>query len=226
MHVNRGIAVLHALMIALVVAEAQVDYTRAREELWRETDLLHKIFYNLTFYESTAAKETRLLVVDYARTVANSEWELLSRDRLSPEASKIFERLFLQVLQLDASNAGQSWLLDDIRASLNELAKLRHNRFFEANDQLPAIFWLSIAIGYLLLCGLFSVYERTRINFALIAAFSAFFGTVGYLIFAFHDPFDRHLWVTPRPIIMLYDEVMMPTLLADEDGQEDPLPDD
>lgn len=219
MQVSRGIAVLHALMIALVFAEAQIDYTRAREELWRETDLLHKVFYNLTFYETAEARETRLLVADYAETLVDTEWDLLAQDRLSPEASELFQQIFVQVLQLHASGSGQSWLRDDIRAALNELAKLRHNRFFEANDRLPAVFWLSIVLGYFLLCCLFSVYQKSRLNVILIAAFSVFFGTVGYLIFAFHDPFDGHLRVAPQPILMLHDEVMLPTLIADEENR-------
>lgn len=217
MHVSRGIAVLHALMIALVLAEAQIDYTRAREELWRETDLLHRVFYNLTFYETEAAREMRSLLVDYTRTLIDAEWELLAQDRLSPRASELFQEIFAQVLQLQASGSGQSWLRDDIRAGLTELAQLRHNRFFEANDRLPGVFWLSVFLGFLLLCALFSVYERSRLNVILIAAFSTFFGTVAYLIFAFHDPFDGHLRVAPQPILMLHQEVMLPTLLADED---------
>ena len=219
MHVSRGIAVLHALMIALVLAEAQVDYTRAREELWRETDLLHKVFYNLTFYETEAANEMRLLLVDYTRTLIDTEWALLAQDRLSPEASELFQKIFVQLLQLEASGSGQSWLRDDIRAGLSELAQLRHNRLFEANNRLPGAFWLSVVLGYFLLCALFSVYGRSRLNVTLITAFSAFFGTVGYLIFAFHDPFDGHLHVAPQPILMLHEEVMLPTLLA---AEEDP----
>lgn len=219
MHVSRSIAVLLSLMIALVLAEAQIDYTRAREELWRETDLLHKVFYNLTFYETEAAKDMRLLLVDYTKTLIDTEWDLLAQDRLSPDASELFQKIFVQLLELQASGSGQSWLRDDIRAGLNELAQLRHNRLFEANDRLPQAFWLSVVLGYLLLCALFSVYGRSRLNVTLIAAFSAFFGTVGYLIFAFHDPFDGHLRVEPQPIVMLHEEVMLPTLLA---AEEDP----
>ena len=96
------------------------------------------------------------------------------------------------------------------------LAGLRHARFFEAHDRLPAVFWLVIVVGYVLLCGLFAVYPRSRLNLAIVAAFSFFFGVVSYLIFAFQDPFDGHLRVTSEPLALLYQDVMLPTLAARE----------
>ena len=218
MHANRAVAVLHALIMALVFAEAEIDYTRARESVWREADLLHDVFRGLSLYGSDKAEEISVQVADYTRSLAETEWGLLSENQLSDQASQQFQAAYTAVLHLATSDAAQTWLRDQILASMTQLSGLRHERFFEAHDRLPVIFWLIIVLGYLLLCGLFSIYAKTRLNMAILATFGFFFGLVSYLIFAFEDPFDGHLGVTAKPLVLLYDEVMAPTIAARGDG--------
>ena len=214
MHAHQALAVLHALIMALVFAEAEIDYTRARESVWHEADLLESVFRDLRAIGTAASEETSLVVAKYTQAVVETEWDLLSENKLSPEASSLYETAFEQVLRLDTESSAELWLRDRILENLSALSSLRHTRFFEAHDQLPAVFWVVVVLGYLLLSLLFSVFGAKPLNLLIIATYSFFFGAVSYLIFAFQDPFDGHLKVTSQPIVLLYQEVMEPAIAA------------
>lgn len=212
MHANRAVAVLHALIIALVFAQAEIDYTNARQSIWQEADLLHDVFRDLHFYDSAEAEEIGALVADYTRILVEQEWDLLAENQLSDDAGLLWQTMYDQSLQLPATTPAQQWLYDQILADLDSLSGLRHVRFSESHDRLPVVFWLVIVLGYVLLCCLFAVYPKSRINMTIAATFSFFFGVVTYLIFAFQDPFDGHLKITSEPLAQLYEDVMVPTL--------------
>jgi hypothetical protein len=212
MHANRAVAVLHALIIALVFAEAEIDYSNARNSIWQEADLLQEVFRDLHYFESAEAEETARLVAEYTRELIDREWDLLAINQLSDEAGQLLQTIYDRSLQLPAETPAQNWLYEQILTDLRTLSGLRHARFFESHDRLPVVFWLVIVLGYVLLCGLFSVYPKSRTNLAVAATFSFFFGVVTYLIFAFQDPFDGHMKVTSQPLSLLYQDVMEPTL--------------
>jgi len=212
MHANRALAVLHALIIALVFAEAEIDYSNARNSIWREADVLHEVFRDLNLYDTEEADRIGVLVAEYTNALVDSEWDLLADNQLSDEAGQLLQSIYDGVLQLPATSPAQRWLYDEILTDLGTLTGLRHTRYFESHDRLPTVFWLVIVVGYVLLCCLFAVYPKSRLNMAIVAAFAFFFGVVTYLIFAFQDPFDGHLRVTADPLALLYQDVMVPTL--------------
>jgi hypothetical protein len=213
-HAHLAVVVLLSMMIAMVFAEAENDYTQARENVWREADLLHDVFRNLNFYGSQEAEEIGVALATYTNTLIDEEWDLLSRNQYSDTASDQFQDVYVRSLRLREANTTQNWLHGHILENLAVLSGLRHERFFTARDRLPAIFWIVIILGFLLVCGYFTVYSKTRTNMSAIASVGFFFGVVCYLIFAFEDAYDGHLSVSSQPLIVLYQDVMVPTIDA------------
>lgn len=204
----RLLGVLHALLLGLLFADAQVEYSRIRREVENEATTLSNLVNDLNWYGGSEAGDIRELVKRYTRDLIDTEWALLGDDRLSEQASALAFEIKGRILDLDTADPRQERLQATMLSEVTKLADIRHDRFYDSRDRLPSMFWIMMFSGFAIICFLFVVYSFTWINLIIMSLFPFFFGVVSFMLFAFSDPFDSYLGVSPRPLEVFYNTVI------------------
>jgi len=200
---------LHALILALVFADAQVSLIDLRGGVAAEATALTDIYYDLERYGTPAADEARTYVVAYTRAVVVEEWPTLSDRRLSAEAWTAWRALYDTVLDLEPTSARQSDLRRLLVDRVQTVGDYREQRRFGSARSLSGLFWSVAVIGFLLVALPYFVFRPTPPNLFLMTAFAVFNGLVMFIILATNHPFDHPVRVEPAPF-----EVLLATDMA------------
>jgi len=200
---------LHALILALVFADAQVSLIGLRDGVATEATALTDVYYDLARYGTTAADEARTDVVVYTRAVIEDEWPRLAERRLSGEAWAAWQSLYNVALDLAPETPRQEYLRGQILQRIQAIAAYREERRFGAARSLSGLFWSVAVIGFFLVALPYFVFRPTPAHLFLMTAFAVFNGLVMFIILATNHPFTAPVTVDPTPF-----EVLLSTDMA------------
>ena len=93
--------------------------------------------------------------LDYAHTVIDSEWPLLSRHQTSPAATALVYDMRNTVFSFTPANAQQQVMFDHALGHVEALASERRARLNQAAEKLPPLLWM-ILIGSAVITILFT----------------------------------------------------------------------
>lgn len=194
---------LHALILALVFADAQVSLVDLRKGVAEEATALNDIFYDLERYGTPRADQARTHVVAYTRAVVEEDWPLLRDQRLSDAAWRSWRSLYDEVLDLEPTSRRQEDLRRLLIDRVGAIADFREERRNGAGRSLSGVFWGVAGVGFLLVALPYFVFRPTPANLFLMSAFGVFNGLVMFMILATNDPFGQPVAIEPEPFRVL-----------------------
>lgn len=183
------IGALHALILALVFAEAQATHADLREEVSKELTTLEHMALHLNQWEGPDSDNLRSQLAIYVAAVLEYEWKVSAPPRGSTEAKRAYDDLDQGLLNLVADTPRQQSLRTRMIADMDTLQEHRRNRLSLFHRGLPGLFWFVALAGFAITVGLFFVFPPTPLHMMMLAVYCAYTGLVLYFTLALSHPY-------------------------------------
>lgn len=183
------IGALHALILALVFAEAQSAHADLRQEVSKEITTIEHVALHLNQWNGPEQDVLRGQLADYVRAVLQNEWRVTASADGSAEAKRAYDALDQGLLDLNAVTPRQQSLRARMITDMDTLQEHRRVRLSLFHRGLPGLFWSVALVGFAITVGLFFVFPATPVHIAMLAVYGAYTGLVLYFILALSHPY-------------------------------------
>jgi hypothetical protein len=201
---------VHALILALVFAEAQSAHADLRQEVSKEISAIEHLALHLAQWNAPEEDGLRTQLAAYVRAVMESEWRARAGPSGSPEVKRAYDALDLDLLDLKADTPRQQSLRTRMIGDMEDLQDHRKARLSLLHRGLPGLFWWVALAGFVITVGLFFVFPPTRLTGALLSVYGAYTGLVLYLILALSHPYVGPAAIDPAPYAAVLSELGTP----------------
>jgi len=204
------IGTVHALILAIVFAEAQSTHTNLQQEVAKEVTTIEHVALQLDQWNGPQEQPLREQLAAYVRAVLQNEWQADARPTGSPQAKRAYNDLDIGILNLEAASPQQQSLRTRMIANMDNLQDHRKARLSLVHRGLPSLFWWMALTGFGIIVAFFLVFPATPLHIAILSVYGAYTGLALYFILAL-----SHHFMGPAVI----DTAPYPMVLEDELGQ-------
>jgi hypothetical protein len=148
-----AVGVMYAVLLAFVVIAVWQNLDSARQTTFKEADALAGVYWISRELPLPLGSQLEHNTLEYAKTVQDTEWPLMSQHHSSPQATKLVYAMRSEVLSFTPSDPRQQVLFEHAVSHVEELASERRERLTEVDDSVPTIMWVALIAGGLLTVG-------------------------------------------------------------------------
>jgi hypothetical protein len=205
------IAALHGLLLALVFSEELSNLASLKQTVAREVNQLESIFHDLERFGGGNTAEMQTTIALYVQDVINVEWKLLNDQRdLSQNAEKLWDELYNDLLNLDATDDRQTWLQDRMLTQISSVGVERHTRQIAATTDVNLAFWIVAFVGIAAIAVSFVAFPPILANMAILSVYALYVGIVLFFINTFDFPFSGLGGIQPIGFQLFLDHSLAP----------------
>jgi hypothetical protein len=202
------ISALHALILALVLAQEMVDYQSLRSESAVEANAIADLYNDAARFDPVEGAGIREAARNYLNQVVDTEWASLARERrLAQSAWAHWEQAYAGVLDLKPGNERQASLRDHMLESVHTISEQRVKRESNGQDSLSALFWFAAVAGLIFSAIGYYPFRPEPRSLFLLSMYGAFTGIVLFLIYAFSNPYQPPGALKPGAFERLQDRI-------------------
>ena len=184
-------ASLHALILALVFAQEIFTYQDVREQLVAEATAVGDIYFDVRRYGTDSEARIQADLSQYVHLVVEKEWDILAMTgKLSQDAWRMRDNVYLAVLDLEPETGRQETLRQHMLQKIQFLAESRHSRANTAQQGIGEVFWFASVFGLVIVAMSYFGFTPNRRRLALLSLYAGFTGVIMFMTFALANPFD------------------------------------
>lgn len=198
------VVTIHALILALVFAQEQVNVFDLRRTATEEAAAAADVFYDLDRYDAVANVPLRRALAEYVSVVIHEEWETLAHGELSQRAWILWDTVYRGILDLEPSNARQESLRSRMLDDIETISRSRDIRGADSASGVTGLFWMVVVFGVLIVVFLEFVVRGKRPNLLLLAAFLAYNAVIIYTILAMANPYSPPGAIGPAAFLEIF----------------------
>jgi Protein of unknown function (DUF4239) len=207
-HINSSVFEFFTTLYAFFVGFAMVTlwsaFLNAKTNINREADSLLVIYR--TAQNLPDSKAFRQSLVNYVKTVIDSEWDAMEKDAMSPEAGRRFDDIWDKFSELknDSNRTGELY------TNLTEAARQRSSRSNILQGNLYPPVWVILIFGFLsIIYGLYFINRQPTVV-SLIYEFMVIFLVLScvYFIYDLDTPFSGLITVKPAAFQAVYQKML------------------
>jgi hypothetical protein len=193
------VATINSLLLAFSAVSVWESFGSAEEAVVREADTIGELGRDLAVFGSPEATGARVLLLDYAGIVVNSEWEAMRVGEADMTAWNTIDDLFRRVGTIEPDTPRRVALLPEIWARTNELLVHRRDRLHASQAEVPFTLWVVVFAGTVMTMLTMFVLPPTGFNLSMITSLALCMGLVFYFIIAMDHPFAGPESISPEP---------------------------
>lgn len=203
------LGVAYAVLLGLVIIAVWESFSEARDTVDQEAGELAEIAWLAQSLPESERRQLQELSRSYAEVVVEEEWPLMKDGQDSPRAWLILDEIRLTVQGLEVRTSADQVLYQEGIDRVHDLNEARRSRLLDAEEGLPAIIWVVllmggvIVVGFTYLFGLDSTLVHTLMVGALAGIISLALFTVGVLDY----PFGSGVQVDPGPFELVLERL-------------------
>ena len=201
--------VIYALVVGFVLAFALQGYQQAESDAAIEADSVTSLSRSATLFDAESRDHIGHELICYARSVIYQEWPAMRSGNSSDLTVAASDRLFHSFGSLGSTHSNDAALsgsLDRIR----EMDEARASRLIKSDQQLPAMFWVFMIGGGLLLIGYSTILSGRESFFGqilFIMPVSLLLLCSVYLVVVFEQPFKGPNAIKPAAMEVALESV-------------------
>ncbi|SCX83746.1 DUF4239 domain-containing protein [Microvirga guangxiensis] len=200
------IGTIHALILALVFADAQSTYTNLQRDVSQEIATIEHLAMQIDQWNGPEANLLRSDLALYVGAVMQHEWHAGARPHGSKEAAQAFHELDMSILDLTADTPRQQSLRTRMITNADDLQDHRKARLSLLHRGLSSLFWWMALTGFGIIAGFFLVFPATPVHIAILSVYGAYTGLALYFILALSHPYAGPAAIDTTPYQVLLDE--------------------
>jgi hypothetical protein len=193
------LGVTYAVLLALMVVAVWEEWERAGDTADEEASALAEIFWIADRLPESDGRQIQEVARSYGRVVVDEEWALMEHEKSSPRAWDLLDELRASLQDFDPSTSGQQVLYEQSLDRMHDLANARRDRLLEAENGLPAILWVVLIIGGVIVVGFTYLFglQSTAIHLLMVGALALIIALVLFTVAALNFPFKGDITVDP-----------------------------
>jgi len=193
------VATINSLLLAFSAVSVWESFSSAEEAVVHEADTIGELARDLAVFGGPEAAGARVLLLDYAGIVVNSEWEAMRNGEAAMAAWDTIDDLFRAIATIEPDSPRRVALLPEIWARTNELLVHRRDRLHASQAEVPFTLWVVVFAGTVMTMITTFVLPPTRFNLSMITSLALCMGLVFYFIIAMDHPFAGQESISPEP---------------------------
>ncbi|HKH12829.1 MAG TPA: DUF4239 domain-containing protein [Rubrobacter sp.] len=196
------LGVAYAVLLGLMLVAVWEQWNAAAETADDEASSLAEIFWIAHQLPDPEGRRIQELARSYARTVEDEEWPLMEQGKASPKAWSTLDEIRDDVQKLGPSTSTPQVLYEQELERVHDLADARRGRLLSAEEGLPAILWVVLIVGgVVVVCFtyLFGL-ENTSVHLLMVAALALIIALVLFSVAALDHPFRGDVRIAPNAL--------------------------
>jgi hypothetical protein len=180
---------LHALILALVFAQEQLNYIEVRHTIADEAAATADVYYEIGYYEGADTGEIKANLARYVQTVIEEEWTLLRYGMLSDEAWRHYSKVNHAIINLAPSSPADIEIRKQCLEDWDDVSIFRRSRELAANHTVPMFFWIIAILGFFCVSMPYYAFAPSGVNILALTIFAVYNGLVFFFIVNISNPF-------------------------------------
>jgi hypothetical protein len=193
------LGVAYAVLLGLMVVAVWEEWEAAKETANDEASELAEVFWLAHRLPESQGRRVQELAREYARVVVEVEWPLMKRGETSSRAWALLDEIRGAVVAQSPATDGEQVLYAQMLDRVHELGDARRDRLLEAREGLPAILWVVLVVGAVVVVGFTYLFglENTTTHTLMVAALALVISLVLFTVGALNYPFKGDIRVQP-----------------------------
>jgi hypothetical protein len=190
---------IYAVLLAFSVIAVWQSYGAAKDNVAEEASTLTTLYRQTNGLPSGARRELRGLLRAYTDAVVVDEWPIQSATGgASDKARKALGNIYRAFGAMDATVAASPIAVEFIQ-TMRTVAADRNRRTLQASESLPAVLWVGLLIGGVIVIGMTFLLDAdaTWPHVIYSVLLSALIGTLLFITLVLHRPFEGPLAIRP-----------------------------
>jgi Protein of unknown function (DUF4239) len=190
-----AISVLYAVLVAFVIIALWEANEGVRQNTYHEANDLAAVYWLSREMPLPAGSVLEHLTLDYARTVADTEWTMMSDQH---ESSRAATALMYQIrdaaFAMNPQTMRDQVIFDQVTTNVQNLAADRRVRLDAVNESVPGFLWVAligggvVTIGFTFLFGLSNTWAHVGMVCALALVIAISLVLINALDYPFGGP--------------------------------------
>jgi hypothetical protein len=192
---------LYAVLLAFLVIAVWESYGEVKVNVAAEASALTTLYREANGLPDREQRQLRALLREYTEAVAGDEWRIQAEGRgASPRARKAIGSIYRSFHTMDPkvanSAVGAAFL-----QTLQTVATDRDTRRFQSSEELPAVLWVGLVLGGLVVISMtFVLYMESTLPHVLFSVMmAALIGLMLFIAMILNRPFAGPLAIAPEP---------------------------
>ena len=194
------LGVAYAVLLGLMIIAVWEHFAEARNTVDQEATELAEIAWlahQLPEPEGTRIQE---LARSYGEVVVEEEWPLMREGRSSPRAWALLDEIRLTIEDLDPRTDAEQALYLRALEQAHDLNDSRRDRLLDAKEGLPAILWVVLLLGGVIVVGFTYLFglDNTVVHTLMVGALAAVIALALFTVGTLDYPFGWGVRVSPE----------------------------
>ncbi len=193
------VAMLFAVLIGFMVADAMQRFTIARQTVQQEASSLGNVFRLANGLPAENCHQVRALCTQYAYEVIVDEWPMLAEKKDSDKAWKIYKDIWTRCTEYEPTTQRQSNAQSQLLESMMSMGDSRRLRVEALHAGLPAVLWVVLVVGGVatIIFTYFFAAHNLKVQVVMVGIVSLVVCLNLFLLASYDDPFSGDVMVTP-----------------------------
>jgi hypothetical protein len=193
------LGVAYAVLLGLMLIAVWEQWEVAKSIVDDEASQLADIFWVAHELPQPEGRRIQELARSYAEVVVDEEWPLMNRGKESPRAWATLDDLRDSIQSFQPTTDVQLALYEQELDQVHGLADARRDRLLAANEGLPAILWVVLIIGGVLVVGFTYLFgmENNLTHVLMVMTLALIISLVLFTVAALNFPFKGDVHVGP-----------------------------
>jgi hypothetical protein len=194
-----GISLIYSLVLAFVIVAVWGNYEDLNNTIENETDKINGIMAHTATLPDSLKKPLSTALYNYCDQVVKEEWRM--KKEAEDDQPSAIPNLRMMLLKLHPSDRVQEGIFNVIDNDLSAISDLRRSRLSHNRSQVPAIVWLILKIGSVMLVvfSYFFIVPSQALKRIYLFFLTSFIGMCMFLLYTLDHPFDGSSAISFRP---------------------------
>jgi hypothetical protein len=204
-----ALGAFYSITLGLIAVGTWENFDNTSSVINSEAASINALYRDVGYYPDTVAIKLKTGLKDYTKFIIYEAWPQ-QRKGIIPSASEYINRFQKELYTFKPQDASQEIIHAEALSQFNTLNTIRRLRLSNVDSGLPAVLWMVIFSGALLLiilCGMF-IDENKRAHKFLLSFLGLIIGTSVFLIAAMDFPYRGEFSVSPEPFVLIYEGTM------------------
>jgi uncharacterized membrane protein YraQ (UPF0718 family) len=202
------LGVVYAVLLGLMVVAVWEEWNEAAHTADDEASSLAEVFWLANRMPESRGHHIQDLARSYARVVVEEEWPLMEEEKSSPKAWDLLDDLRTNLQNLDPTTPEEQVVYEQGFERMRDLADARRDRLLESKQGLPAILWVVLVTGGIVVVSFTYLFglDSTAIHLLMVASLALVISLVLFTVAALNFPFKGDITIHPEAMQQVLDQ--------------------
>jgi hypothetical protein len=199
------LGVAYAVLLGLVIIAVWESFAEAGDTADQEASEVAEVFWLAHRLPEPERHQLQQLARSYAQVVVDEEWPLMREGRASPRAWALLDEIRLTIQNLEVRTNAEQVLYQQGLERVYDLNDARRGRLLDAKASLPAILWVVLLIGGVIVVAFTYLFglDNTLVHQLMVGALALIIALALFTVSALDYPFGSAVQVGPETFELL-----------------------